>query len=132
MNQESTQLESTGKTEEASKNDKPQIPEGGRNLVLLGVIAVVITLITTFISLKIYHDSGDIYLDRSRPGFLPEKEEVETTEKTDDYAFSDSGKLTPEVLDEYLENLKKEIDRADNFSADPFGVTPLSDVTLGF
>ena len=132
MNQEPTKLEPTTKPEETSKNDKPQIPEGGRNLVLLGIIAVTVAFITTFVSLKLYHDSGDIYLDRSRPGFLPEKEEVETTEKTDDYVFSDTGKLTPEVLDEYLENLKAEIDRTNNFSADPFGVAPLSDVTLGF
>ena len=132
MNQEPTQPESTTKPEETQKSDKPQISNGGRNLVLLGIIAVAVAFITTFVSVKVYHDSGDIYLDRSRPGFLPEKEEVETTEKTDDYVFSDSGKLTPEVLDEYLENLKAEIDRANNFSADPFGVAPLSDITLGF
>ena len=118
--------------QEVQKDEKPQIPKGGRNLVILGIAATLIAFITTFVSLKLYHDSGDIYLDRSRPGFLPEKEEVETTETPDDYAFPDSGKLTSEVLDEYLENLKAEIDRADNFSADPFGITPLSDMTLGF
>ena len=119
-------------SQDGQNDNKSQIPKGGRNLVVLGIAATLITLVTTFISLKIYHDSGDIYLDRSRPGFLPEKEEVETTEKSDDYVFPDSGKLTPEVLDEYLKNLNIEIDRADNFSADPFGITPLSDVTLGF
>lgn len=129
MNPEPNQI----KSEETPKPDKPQIPKGGRNLILLGVIAVIVTFLTTFISLKIYHDSGDIYLDRSRPGFLPEKEEVETEEGSQDgYVFSDSGKLTKEVLDEYLENLKKEIDRVNDFSADPFGTTPLSDETLGF
>ena len=123
---------SQASSQDVQNDNKPQIPKGGRNLVILGVAATLITLVTTFVSLKIYHDSGDIYLDRSRPGFLPEKEEVETTETPDDYVFPNSGKLTPEVLDEYLENLKTEIERADNFSADPFGITPLSDITLGF
>ena len=56
--------------QEPQKTDKPQTVKGGRNLFLLGIIATSVALLTTFISLKIYHDSGDIYLDRSRPGFL--------------------------------------------------------------
>ena len=52
---------------------------GGRNLVFLGLGAVLIATLTTSISLYLYHESGDIYLDRSRPGFLPEK--VETVKK---------------------------------------------------
>ena len=50
---------------------------GGKNLVLLGASAVLIATVTTCISLAIYHNSGDIYIDRSRPGFLPDKEEIE-------------------------------------------------------
>ena len=82
---------------EPQKADKSQVvaPKGGRNLLLLGIIATSIAFLTTFISLKIYHDSGDIYLDRSRPGFLPEKEEVEKDEDSDSFLFSDSGLLTP-------------------------------------
>lgn len=118
--------------EQPQKSDKPQVFKGGRNLVILGVAATLIAFLTTFISLKIYHDSGDIYLDRSRPGFLPEKEESETDEKTDSFVFSDSGKLTQEVLDEYLNNLKQEINRINDFSSDPFGASALSDSILGF
>lgn len=105
---------------------------GGRNLVLLGIGSILITLITTFVSLKLYHDSGDIYLDRSRPGFLPEKEEAESDKDSTDFKFSDAGELTNEALDEYLEHLRQEIDRLNDFSDNPFGATPLSDETLGF
>ena len=119
---------------EPQKADKSQVvaPKGGRNLLLLGIIATSIAFLTTFISLKIYHDSGDIYLDRSRPGFLPEKEEVEKDEDSDSFVFSDSGLLTPEVLEEYLGNLKQEINHLDDFSSDPFSTLPLSDSILGF
>lgn len=113
-------------------DQKPKFPSGSRNLVLLGLGAILITLITTFISLKIYHDSGDIYLDRSRPGFLPEKDEAEKEKDPADFKFSDSGIITPAVLDEYLENLKTEINRLNDFSDDPFSPAPLSDETLGF
>lgn len=104
---------------------------GARNLCLLGLGATAITFVFTFITLKIYHDSGDIYLDRSRPGFLPEKEEVEQDRDETDYTFSESGLISEEVLDEYLENLKKELNRLNDFSSDPFGPTPLTDESLG-
>ena len=113
-------------------SERPKTTKGGRNLILLGIGAVLIASLTTFIALKIYHDSGDIYLDRSRPGFLPEKEEAEADKDPADYSFKDSGALTSEVLDEYLENLKQEINRLNDFSAEPFDAAPLSDETLGF
>ncbi|MBR2586897.1 hypothetical protein IKE71_00790 [Candidatus Saccharibacteria bacterium] len=109
-----------------------RLSRGGRNLILLGLGATLITFIATFVSLKIYHDSGDIYLDRSRPGFLPEKEETEKDKDPGEYAFPDSGKLTEESLDEYLENLKKELDRLNDYSDEPFGGKALSSDLLGF
>ena len=45
---------------------------GARNLLILGCSAIAITAITTGLSLFIYRQTGDIYLDRSRPGFLPD------------------------------------------------------------
>ena len=48
---------------------------GGRKLIILGIASALIALATTGISLAIYHNSGDIYLDRSRPGFLPDEDE---------------------------------------------------------
>ena len=127
---ESSKLEESPKTEKAEK--KPRLSSGGRNLILLGVGAILITLVTTFVSLKLYHDSGDIYLDRSRPGFLPEKEEAEGEKEPTDFTFSDSGKLTDEVLDDYLEHLKQELDLLNDYSDEPFGDKALSSELLGF
>ena len=111
---------------------KKKITSGGRNLVLLGVISVVLTIATTGISLAIYHNSGDIYLDRSRPGFLPDEEEIEGEgeKEEDDYSFEKSGKLTVEVIEEYLEKLKIEIKAVDSYE-NPFNEGALSDERLG-
>ncbi|MBR2543785.1 hypothetical protein IKF04_00590 [Candidatus Saccharibacteria bacterium] len=104
---------------------------GGTNLVLLGVISVVLAVVATSVSLIIYHNSGDIYLDRSRPGFLPDEEEAQE-EKTEEeeYSFSRSGKITGEVLDELLKNLDIEIQAIDAHN-DQFNGTALSDELLG-
>ena len=40
------------------------------NLGILAVAAALIALITTSISLYIYKATGDIYIDRSRPGYI--------------------------------------------------------------
>ena len=50
---------------------------GARNLFIMSLVAILIALSTTGVSLAIYHNSGDIYLDRSRPGFLPDEDEIE-------------------------------------------------------
>ncbi|MBQ6147559.1 hypothetical protein IJH66_02005 [Candidatus Saccharibacteria bacterium] len=113
-------------------NNFSKLSSGGKNLVLLGIGAILVASLTTAVSLYLYHDSGDIYLDRSRPGFLPEKEETEQ-EKDDnkDYSFSDYGAITEKTLDEYLENLEQELDRLNSFSGDPFSLDSLSNNALG-
>ncbi len=106
---------------------------GARNLVILGVISVVVATLTTGVSLAIYHNSGDIYLDRSRPGYLPDEQEVadkEEQEKELEYEFEKSGKMNMEVLEEYLENLEKEIQVVDDYEK-PFGQGVISDDQLG-
>lgn len=104
---------------------------GGRNLIILGVGAILITVATTITSLTLYRVSGDIYLDRSRPGYLPDEDEVvETTETNTNYVFSDSGTLTRDDLSEYLDELKKVDDRLNNLP-DPYSPSPLSDESLG-
>ena len=103
---------------------------GGRNLVLLGVFATLIAIVTTGVSLVIYHNSGDIYLDRSRPGFLPDEEEAEGEKIEEDYVFSRSGKITAEVLDELLKNLDLEVQTIDSYN-DQFNEGALSDDRLG-
>lgn len=101
---------------------------GARNLLILGLSATIIAFVTTFISLTIYHNSGDIYLDRSRPGFLPD--EKEAVKEADAFHFSDSGPIDQKSLDEYLEHLKvlqndlRELDT-------PYSETPLTDKSLG-
>lgn len=112
---------------------KPKtIPTGSRNLILLGVGSTLIAVLSTTISLFLYHDSGDIYLDRSRPGFLPEKEEAkEEKDENKDYSFPDSGSISEKDLDEYLKNLDLELKRLETYSADPFSLDSLSDDSLG-
>ena len=113
------------------KNDEDKKMEpGGRNLVLLGVFATLIAVITTGVSLMLYHNSGDIYLDRSRPGFLPDEEEAEEEKVEEEYTFSRSGKITGDVLDELLKNLDLEVQSIDTYG-DQFGEGALSDERLG-
>ena len=105
---------------------------GGRNLVILGVASVIVAIMTTGVALAVYHNSGDIYLDRSRPGYLPDKEEIEEDDinEGEEYTFEKSGLVTKEVIDEYLDKLKAEIEAVDEYQQ-PFDASALSDETLG-
>lgn len=104
---------------------------GKRNLLLLGSGALVITVITTGLSLWMYRSSGDIYLDRSRPGYLPDKEEAnEESDVNSSYTFSDTGVLTDSDLTEYLKELKT-VDSRIKAIPDPYSASPLSDQSLG-
>lgn len=103
---------------------------GGRNLMILGVVSTVLAIITTGVSLLIYHNSGDIYLDRSRPGYLPDEEEIEQEGEEEEYSLEKSGKLTIEVIEEYLEKLKVDVKAIDAYEK-PFDDNALSDERLG-
>ena len=104
---------------------------GGRNLVILGLASVVIAFLTTGVSLALYHNSGDIYLDRSRPGYLPDEEEIEQGEdEKDEYVFDKSGVINDAVLEEYAENLQEEIKAVEAYK-NPFNAEALSDEKLG-
>lgn len=111
-------------------DENKKMEQGGKNLVLLGVFATLIAVITTGVSLMLYHNSGDIYLDRSRPGFLPDEKEIEEEKVEEEYTFSRSGKITGDVLDELLKNLDLEVQSIDTYS-DQFGEGALSDERLG-
>lgn len=106
--------------------------KGSRNILIMGLGSIVIALLTTGISLAIYHNSGNIYLDRSRPGFLPDKEEIEEDAKKQDsdYALDKSGIITVEILDEYLEHYSAEEVIVDSYN-DAFDIDVLSDTNLG-
>lgn len=104
---------------------------GGRNLLLLAIGSVLIAGVTTGISLIVYHSSGDIYLDRSRPGFLPdEKEEAESQKHDTKYTFSESGPIDKQSLEEYLKEIQPATDSVKQLS-DPFSEDSLSDESLG-
>ena len=103
---------------------------GGRNLVILGVASVIVAFLTTGVSLAIYHNSGDIYLDRSRPGYLPDEEEIEHGDTKDEYVFNKSGTINKNVLDEYMEHFQKEIEGVEEYKK-PFDEAALSDDKLG-
>lgn len=104
---------------------------GGKNLVILGIASVVVAFLTTGVSLALYHNSGDIYLDRSRPGYLPDEEEIKQDDEVkEDYTFSKSGALNKAVVEEYLEKLQEEIEAIDAYE-NPFSASALSDEKLG-
>lgn len=109
-----------------------EVNKGGRNLTIMAVAAILISSALTVISLAIYHYSGDIYLDRSRPGYLPDTEEVETEDDDEegDYDFEKSGVITKEVLDEYLKKLAVEVKALDDYQ-NPFNDEALSDEHFG-
>ena len=102
---------------------------GGRNLLILGIASTAFAIITTAVSLVIYHNSGDIYIDRSRPGYIFPDESEDVTAATD-YEFSENGAVTKNTLDEYLDNLKNETDAIQKFNA-PFSSDSLSDEKSG-
>ena len=83
-------------------------------------------------SIPIYHNTGDIYLDRSRPGYLPDEQEIEEEgeKQEEEYVFDRSGKITIDVIDEYLEKIQTEVRAIDAYS-DPFDENALSNAKLG-
>lgn len=112
------------------KPAKKKMRKGAMNLVLLGVGATLIAVATTSVSLLIYHNSGDIYLDRSRPGYLPDEAEIEDGDEELTYGFGKTGKINAGVVEEYLEELKAEIKEIDKYDK-PFSQDALSNERLG-
>lgn len=103
--------------------------KGGRNLLLLAFFSVVIAGISIAVSLHIYRVTGDIYLDRSRPGYIAE-DEVHNNEDDGKEIFSKDGEINKQVLEEFLESYDEVFDRIEK-SGDSFNETPVSDFTLG-
>lgn len=104
--------------------------KGGKNLTVLALSAIAIAVSTTSIAIAIYHNSGDIYLDRSRPGFIPDEKENEKEKEKSDYSFTKEGEINEEVLDEYLEKIQQKINEIDELE-NPFVTDALSDEALG-
>ena len=121
---------SAASTDSARPKNKKKMSKGGVNLIILGVAAITVAIVTTSVSLMLYHNSGDIYLDRSRPGYLPDEEEIEDDDTEPDYNFGKTGKIDPTTIDEYLDNLNTEVQAIDAYDK-PFGADALSDERLG-
>lgn len=116
--------------QEEVKEEAQQHPiHGGRNLMILGLSAVIIAVITTAISLVVYRSTGDIYLDRSRPGYISEDEKNDTKYESKE-TFSADGEINKKTIDEYLEQLDSVRGRIDSLS-DTFTEDPLIDDALG-
>ena len=109
------------------KEDKPI--RGGRNLIILGLSATVIALISTAVSLQVYRNTGDIYLNRSRPGYIFE-DEKHSEEDDQKETFSNDGEVTDKTIDEYLKEYDKIVERISN-SSDDFSADALTDESLG-
>ena len=103
---------------------------GAKNLIILGVASVAIAAITTSVSLIVYHYSGDIYLDRSRPGYLPDEAEAGEDDEGEKYRFEKNGEVNVEDLKEYLENLERELKTIDTYDKS-YDSNGLSDERLG-
>lgn|SRR5574344_936200 len=112
-----------------ANNEPSKKSHGTRNLYILGIGSILITLITTALSIYIYHTSGDIYLDRSRPGYLPDKSEETSKDNTTSYSFDENSEVNKKNLTEYLTNLDKEVNNIKDIDA--FNDEPLSDDSLG-
>lgn len=116
---------------EEEKTSKIKMTRGRWNLVILGVVATIVAAATTGISLLVYHNSGDIYLDRSRPGFLPDEKEIEEeTEDDEEYSFNKTGAIDLTVLEEYLKEIQVEVEAIDAYEK-PFEEKVLSDENFG-
>ena len=112
---------------------KENLPKRNFNLAILAVVAIIIALITTSISLFIYKITGDIYIDRSRPGYISKEEEGKISDdgqsKKTTYTFSPDGKVTKKTLKKYLKNFEEVQKRTQE--SEVFGEAPLSDESLG-
>ncbi len=112
-----------------SSNKKPS----SKNLVLLGLFSVFIAIVFASISIYLYHESGDIYLDCSLPGAdCPNAHNNKnTTSRENSYTLPNFDKLDDKILDDYLKNLKKTTRKLTDAN-NSFNTEQLSDESLGF
>lgn len=112
-----------------ASDDEPFLKPGGRNLLLLCLTGIVMAIASTGISLAIYKGTGDIYLDRSRPGYISDDEVHDTADDSKE-SFSSDGEITKDVLDEYSKEINEIYNRLES-SSEVFSDKALSGETLG-
>lgn len=89
-------------------------------LTLLLIIAVLIAVVLTGVSMVLYNISGAAQLDLSRPGYQSVSNQVDKEEKIDSY--SSSGSVNKETIQEFITLYDKQADKAkavDAFNGDP-------------
>lgn len=105
---------------------------GHANLVILGVGSVIAAVLTSAVSLYIYHTSGDVYLDCSLPeADCPSaRSDSEENNRENVYVFSETGPINEKVLDEYLKEFEKTVNKIEKYE-EPFAGNALDDKSLG-
>jgi hypothetical protein len=111
----------------SEKTEKPI--RGKRNLVILAIGTAIIAVSSTAASLQLYRSSGDIYLDRSRPGYISENEK-HNEEDDQKEMFSSEGDIDEDTLEGYLKEYDDIVKRIDDAS-DDFSLDSISDETFG-
>ncbi len=97
-------------------------------LVSMIIVALLIAVVMTGVSLWLYWTSGAFRLDLSRPGYEQVRGEVVQDDK-EEKPFSPSGSITPSVIDDFnarLDSQQNDLSKMDNFSSEA-----LSDSNLG-
>jgi len=112
-------IENEQSTLERLKNPNP------KNLLVLTLLMLIIPAITVAGSLIAYDLSGDKYLDRSRPGFMPEEDDSDDTSEI----MSEDGPVDRQIIDKYLEGLREYTKGV--LETEFFSDRPLSDESLG-
>ena len=111
-------------------NDELPRSSGGRKLTIFGMVVIFIAIISASVSLFIYSATGDIYLDRSRPGFISDGESIKDDENLKyDAAFPPDGPIDVKILNEYLNKFDAATTEA-TFDSDAFSADALSDENL--
>jgi hypothetical protein len=95
--------------------------------MLLVAATIVIALILVLISLRLYHTSGAVQLDLSRPEYQSIRSQ--TTDTSDYDGFASSGTIDRAALDEFRKLYGEQLKEVT--TVDSFGGDVLSDAALG-
>jgi hypothetical protein len=107
--------------EESAKREINKLP-------IFIILSIFLALISTIIGLLIYKLSGDIYIDRSRPGYISDQEKNENDGADDAYSFSSDGEVSRKDLDEFYVHMSEAVG---DIKANAFSPDDLSDEALG-
>jgi len=113
-------------------------PKKSKTLVIMILITITIAVASTIVSLLMYKLSGDIYIDRSRPGFISDKEKDEPKKEPDNiYSFPLEGEVTRRDLDDFYKKLSsttaemnREAFSPDALSDESLRINPLPESSL--